>query len=210
MPTTALLTFATALFTICNPIGNAAIFADMVAGRPARDRTRTAIKCAAAVAVILVGSVWIGDYALRLFGLKIPALQVAGAVMIAHIAMQMLCSKRSTMHSTGESTPDASPDDEVAIVPLAMPIVAGPGAIVTVLISTHQHTGLEANLLLSAVCLAMATLIGAAFLAASRLTRLIGPAGMDIVTKLMGMVLLAIAVAMAAEGVKALLPGLAS
>jgi len=206
---TALVTFATALFTILNPVGNAAIFADMVSGRPARDRTRTAIKCAVAVAVILVGSVWIGEYALRLFGIRVPALQVAGAIMIAHIALQMLCSKRSTMHSTGDATPDASPDDEIAIVPLAMPIVAGPGAIVTVIITTHQHSGVEANLMLSAVCLAMAALIGGAFIAASAMTRVIGPAGMDIVTKLMGMVLLAIAVSMGAAGLKDLLPGLA-
>lgn len=206
---TETLTFATALFTILNPVGNAALFADMVAERPPRDRTRTAIKCAVAVAVILVGTVWIGEFALRLFGVRVPALQVAGAIIVAHIALQMLCSRRSTMHSTGESTPDAAPDDDIAIVPLAMPIVAGPGAIVTVIVNTHQHTGPEANLLLSAVCVAMAALIGSAFVAASALTRLVGPAGMDIVTKLMGMVLLAIAVSMAADGLAALLPGLA-
>jgi multiple antibiotic resistance protein len=90
-----------------------------------------------------------------------------------------------------------------------MPMVAGPGAIVTVIVNTHQHRGIESNLEMSAVCVVMAVLIGACFLAAGHIARVLGGHGMDILTKFMGLVLLSIAIGMLASGIKGLLPGLA-
>lgn len=215
-----LVTFATALFTILNPIGNVAIFASMVGDRTAAERRATAIKCGLAVAVILVATVWAGEYVLHLFGVQIPSLQVAGGLMIAAIALSMLHSRQSAIHDTkkddeepaAEQQPPsgqeaAAPD--IAVVPLAMPIIAGPGAMVTVIVNTHQHRGIWPNVELSLVCGALAAVVCAGFLAAGPITRLLGNKGMDIVTKLMGMVLLAIAASMLAEGAKGLLPGLA-
>ncbi len=88
-------------------------------------------------------------------------------------------------------------------------MIAGPGAMVTVIVNTHQHSGIEANLAMSAVCAAMAAVLSVGFLAAGPITRVLGAKGMDIVTKMMGMVLLAIAASMFAVGAKGLLPGLA-
>ena len=218
MDKSALVTFATAMFTILNPIGNVAIFAGMVADRSSASRRATAIKCALAVSVILVATVWIGEFVLHLFGVKIPSLQVAGGVMIALIALSMLHSRQSAIHDTKHSKPDDKTTavnadtggEDIALVPLAMPIIAGPGAMVTVIVNSHQYTGVTANVEMSIVCLAMAAIICIGFLSAGWITRLLGEKGMDIVTKLMGMVLLAIAASMLAEGIQGLLPGLAS
>ena len=73
MDKAALITFATAMFTILNPIGNVAIFAGMVASRSAADRRSIAIKCAIAVAAILVATVWVGEMVLSFFGVEIPS-----------------------------------------------------------------------------------------------------------------------------------------
>lgn len=209
MDNNALITFATAMFTILNPIGNVAIFAGMVSGFSADQRRKTAIKCGIAVALILVATVWIGEAVLKFFGVEIPSLQVAGGLMIASIALSMLHSKQSGIKNTKQADAPPAPEADIAVVPLAMPMIAGPGAMVTVIVNTHQNVGIGANLAMSAVCAAMAALICIGFLSAGPITRLLGAKGMDIVTKLMGVVLLAIAVGMLAAGVKGLLPGLA-
>jgi len=199
------------MFTILNPIGNVAIFAGLMAGRPDSARRSTAIKCTVAVAVILVTTVWVGEFILQLFGVGIPSLQVAGGLMIGSIALSMLHSSQSKIQDTGQSPQgeDEQPAQDIAIVPLAMPMIAGPGAMVTVIVNTHQHAGLGPNLAMSAICVGMAVLLCVALLLAGPINRTLGAKGMDIVTKLMGMVLLAIAVGMLAAGIKGLLPGLA-
>ena len=134
--------------------------------------------------------------------------------MIASIALSMLHSRQSAIHDTksGKESREAkapASGQDIALVPLAMPIIAGPGAMVTVIVNSHQHTGITANIEMSIVCAVMAAIICVGFLSAGWITRLLGEKGMDIVTKLMGMVLLAIAASMLAEGITGLLPGLA-
>lgn len=209
MDTTALITFTTAMFTILNPIGNVAIFAGMVSDRSAAEGRNIAIKSSIAVAVILVASVWVGEMVLNFFGVEIPSLQVAGGLIIASIALSMLHSKQSAIHDTKTLDQPPTPQQDIAVVPLAMPMIAGPGAMVTVIVNTHQYSGIGANLEMSGVCAAMAGAICIGFLSAGPITRILGAKGMDIVTKLMGVILLAIAVGIFAEGTKALLPGLA-
>jgi multiple antibiotic resistance protein len=209
MNTAELITFATAMFAILNPIGAVAIFAGLTSDRSEADRRSIAIRCGIAVAVILVGSVWAGEFVLGLFGVGIPSLQAAGGVMIVSIALSMLQSTQSPIHDSKGGAEAAAAKQDIAVVPLAMPMVAGPGAIVTVIVNTHQHRGIESNLEMSAVCAVMAVLIGACFLAAGPIARLLGGKGMDILTKFMGLILLSIAIGMLASGIKGLLPGLA-
>lgn len=207
MSNVGLITFATAMFTILNPIGNTAIFAGMVSGRSVADRRAIAVRCALAVAVILVVTVWLGEEILKLFGVEVASLEVAGGLIIALVAMSMLYVKQDGIHGSGLRG-DEDALDSIAVVPLAMPLVAGPGAIATVIVNTKTHQGIEANLQMSLVCVGMSVVIVVCFLSAGVITRLLGPAGMNLVTKFMGLILLAIAVGMFASGAKGLLPGL--
>jgi multiple antibiotic resistance protein len=209
MNTDALVTFATAMFAILNPIGNVAIFAGMVADRLAADRRSIAIRCSIAVAVILVVTVWAGEFVLKLFGVVIFSLQVAGGLMIMLISLSMLQSRQSAIHDAKNNEETAASEQDIAIVPLAMPMIAGPGAMVTVIVTTHQHKSVAANLEMSVVCAVLAAILGIGLLAAGPITRILGTKGMDVVTKFMGMILMAIAAGMLAAGVKGLLPGLA-
>lgn len=209
MDKAAIITFATAMFTILNPIGNVAVFAGLVADRTAAQRRSIAVRSSIAVAVILVATVWIGEVVLEFFGVEIPSLQVAGGLMIASIALSMLHSQQSAIHDTKKGEEEDVPQQDIAIVPLAMPMIAGPGAMVTVIVNTHQYSGIASNLIMSGVCAGWAAVMCVGFLTAEPMTRLVGAKGMDIVTKLMGVVLLAIAMGMLAAGVRGLLPGLA-
>ncbi len=204
-----LATFATAMLAILNPVGSIAIFTQMVSSRAAADRRSVAIRCCIAVAVILVATVWAGEFVLGLFGVGIPGLQVAGGVVIALISLSMLQSSQSAIHDTKDDTTAPAAGQDIAIVPLAMPMIAGPGSIVTVIVTTHQSKGLVANLEMSAVCAVLAAVLFVGFSTASPIKRLLGIQGMDVVTKLMGILLLAIAAGMLTSGLKGLLPGLA-
>ncbi len=210
MDKAALITFATAMFAILNPIGGVAIFAGMVSGRSAAQSRSIAIRSSIAVALILVGSVWAGEFILGLFDISIPSLQTAGGVMIATIALSMLNSSQSAIHDTKPGDEAETAQQDIAVVPLAMPMVAGPGAIVTVIVNSHQYQGVQSNLEMSLVCAAMAVLICVCFLASGLITRLMGTRGLEILTKFMGMLLLAIAFSMLGSGLKGLFPGLAA
>lgn len=203
----SLLAFATAMFTILNPIGNTALFAGMVADRSTSERHKITATATLAVAVILIGTIWLGEEILEFFGVSIPGLQTAGGLIIALIGVSMLHSRQSGIHSSGEGAEPAE-DESIAIVPLAMPIVAGPGAIATLIVNTHKYHGFQNNLEMSMVCAGLSLVIGLCFLAVDPITRWLGNAGINIVTKFMGLILLSVAMGMFAEGVKGLLPGL--
>ena len=209
MDKSALIQFSIAMFAILNPIGSVAIFAGLVSGYSTERRRVTIIGSSIAIAVILIGSVWCGEHLLNLFGIGIPSLQVAGGIMIAQISLSMLHSKQSSIHQVNADDAEEEADADIAVVPLAMPMVAGPGAIVTVIVNTHQHQNIASNVEMSLVCAGMAGMICLCFFSTGVITRVLGVRGMDILTKFMGMLLLAIAAGMFTTGLKGLLPGLA-
>jgi multiple antibiotic resistance protein len=209
MSKSELITFTTAMFAMLNPIGGVAIFAGMAAGRSDAEHRSIAIRCAIAVAIILAATVWAGEFVLKLFDVGVANLQTAGGLIVAMIGVSMLHSKQSAIHDTGSDTAAADKAQDIAVVPLAMPVMAGPGAIVTVIVNTHQHSGIESSIEITVVCLALSVLVGVCFLAAGRIASLLGAKGLDILTKFMGLILVAIAAGMFATGLKGLLPGLA-
>jgi multiple antibiotic resistance protein len=121
----------------------------------------------------------------------------------------MLHSKTSDMSQTKGEGEEAQTKPAIAVVPMAMPIIAGPGGITTVILATHKFPSIEAKLLVSATCVAVAAIIWLCLYFAAPISRLLGVAGMNIVTRIMGIVLTVIAFQMFAEGLKKLLPGLA-
>ena len=205
----AIATFAAAMFTITNPIGNAALFVGMTGDRTVAEKRRIAIASAIATAVILVVVTWVGESILHFFGVSIPALEATGGLIIGVIGMSMLHAKASGVHTKDEERDEAKEKSSIAVVPLAMPIVAGPGTITTVVVTTHKYAGFGSNLTISLVSIAAAVVVGMCFLLAEPLARVLGVSGTNILTRFMGLILLAIAIGMLATGLKTLMPGLA-
>jgi multiple antibiotic resistance protein len=203
----ALATFAVALLTITNPIGNLAIFASLTGDRDDAQKKAIATKSALAVALILVIVTWSGSYILDLFGISVPAFQTAGGLIILLLGLAMLHSQTSAMHHTPDEQAAAETKDEIAVVPMAIPIVAGPGAMTTIIVQSHQTDTIVDRLLVTAVCLGISLLLLLAFRFAAPIGRRLGVSGINIVTRIMGMVLSAIAIGMIASGLKQLFPG---
>jgi MarC family membrane protein len=188
-----------ALFAIMNPIGNIPIFLSVTDGKSDAERSRIAGVAAAAVAAILVACVLIGAELLRAFGISVAGLRTAGGLIILSIAYSLLHAKPSGMH---HAPGDADPQENPAVYPLAMPLLAGPGAIATVIVFAHGATGYVG---LIGVVLVMAVLLFLGMRLAVPASRLLGDAGMNIITRVMGIILAAIAVEMVFAGARVLL-----
>ncbi len=197
--------FASALFSVANPVGNAGIFAAMSDGRSAREATRIAWTCALAVLVILVVAVWFGGAAMKAVGVNVAELRTAGGVIVLIIGLRMLFNDKA--HAQTHVEAGAAEDREsIAVVPLAIPIVGGPGAIALVVATAEENPLFRDRVAMTLVCLAMAVAVGATFALARQIARVLGTNGMAVVTRLMGMVLAAIAMGMFAAGLRGLLP----
>jgi multiple antibiotic resistance protein len=204
----ALTSFIAALFSMTNPLGTVGIFAGMVEGRPVSDVRRVAWKCAVSVAITLLIVAWGGPMLLQFFGITIDSLRAGGGVIVLMIGIGMIFNKSEHQHSPGELE-DAASRDSIAIVPLAIPVTAGPGTIATVLVAAQQHPAVLSKLEISVVVVVIAALIGLLFSFAAPISKRLGVSGMGVVTRIMGMILAAIAMGMLADGLKGMLPGLA-
>ena len=204
-----IITFAVTLITITNPLGALAIFAGITADRTEEERNQMAIKTAMTVAVILITVTWLGKYLLDAFGVTPSGLQVAGGVIIALFGLSMLQAKTSEMSHNDEEGDEAQVKESIAVVPMAIPVIAGPGAITTVILATHHFPSFTAKLAISAICIAVSLVIWFCLHYSSAISRKLGVAGMNVMSRLMGMVLAAIAFEMLTDGLKQLLPGLA-
>jgi len=205
----ALASFIAALFSMANPIGNVGIFAGMMENRTDSDIRRIARSCAIYVAIILLIVTWSGPMLLGFFGITVDSLRAGGGIIVLLIGLGMIFNKSGHKHSS-EELEDAKVRESIAVVPLAIPVTAGPGTIATVLVAAQQHPAILSKIEISIVILVISMIIGLLFSFAAPISKRLGVSGMGVVTRIMGLILAAIAMGMLAEGLKGLLPGLAS
>lgn len=197
------------LLAIVNPAGNSALFLSLTGDDAPPERARVAGVAAIAIAITLVVCVLAGDRILHLFGIRLDDLRVAGGLVVLLIGLSMLRAQHSAVHSGPAEAEEGSQKESPAVVPLAIPIVAGPGAMATAIVSADAaRSWLEKGELIAAVLVASAS-VYLAFRAAPLLQRRLGQSGMNIVVRIMGLLLAAIAVDMMAAGLRGQFPALA-
>jgi multiple antibiotic resistance protein len=204
-----LTSFIAALFSMMNPIGNVGVFAGMTMNRSGEEARRIAWTCALAIAITLLVVAWTGSLVMTFFGLTVDALRAAGGVIVLLIGLHMLFNKSEHKQSAAERK-DAQSRASVAVVPMAIPIVAGPGTMATVLVAAQHSPSVLSKLEISIVVAILAALCGLLFSFAAPIAKWLGESGMGVITRVMGMILATIAMGMLSEGLKALLPGLAA
>jgi multiple antibiotic resistance protein len=204
----ALLSFAATLFSMMNPIGNIGVFAGLTSDISAAKSRRVAWTCAFSVVVTLTIVAWAGPGLLAFFGVTVDSLRAAGGLIVLLIGLHMLFNKSEHKHSSKELE-DAQDRSSIAVVPLTIPIVAGPGTMTAVLVAAQQQPTVLTKIEISLVIVGFSVLVGLLFSFASPIANRIGESGMGVVTRMMGIILAAFAMGMLAEGLTALLPGLA-
>ncbi|CAG0971554.1 hypothetical protein MTYP_01262 [Methylophilaceae bacterium] len=199
-----------ALFAIVNPIGSVPIFIGATDGWTARDRARTAKTVSFAVFAVLSVSAFLGEKILDFFSISIPSFQVGGGILLMLIAISMMHGKLGESRQTAEEAQAVADRQAIAIVPLSIPLLAGPGAISSMIIAAQQSPNLPSKALLVLPIGIIALLIWLALGLSTRITQRMGTIGINVVTRLMGLILAAMAVEFIAHGIEGLFPGLAS
>lgn len=203
----SLLNTGVAIFTIANPIGNLPIYLSFTNGERRRDRA-IARSASATFLVALLLSTWIGNGLLEFFGISRAAFQAAGGLIVVLIGLSMLRSQPAPEHHN-PATEEADQDSPVkGIVPLGIPLLAGPGTL-TVVIADPLAATLPGGLEISLLVLVLTALVFAIFVVGERLSSRISASALQVLTKVMGLLLTAIAVEMLFSGFKAAFPVLA-
>ncbi|MHC1581339.1 MarC family protein [Methanopyrus sp.] len=185
------------LFVIVDPIGNVPVLLSLTSDLRPRERVRVAYRAVSFAGVLILAFAVSGKLVLEYLGVSIEALMIAGGLLLLRAALGMVEGDPTGFRIEPEGRLD------VAYVPLGTPLLAGPGAIVTVIVMLHRYGRLETILACGLVMLA--TL--ATFLAAEPLARALGRSGIRVLTRVMGVVLAGIGVQMVLDGVTRFLRG---
>jgi multiple antibiotic resistance protein len=160
------------------------------------------------VFLILAGSAFIGERLLRLLGASLPAFQVGGGLVLLLMALAMLNAQAGEIRQTRAEARELKSREYSGVVPLAVPLLAGPGAIGTTIIAA-QAGGIAHSALLAACIALVCALLWLMLRLAHNIAGRMGTTGLNIATRLLGLLLAAIAIQTMAEGLRVLFPGLA-
>jgi len=186
------------VFVIVSPIGTVPMFLGMTQGDPPARRIRTAWIAAIATTVTLMVACLVGQYIFDFFGVSVDAFRIAGGILLFIIALDFIQVRQTRMKATDPEIEEGVQKQEVGIIPLAIPMLSGPGAIATVMVM-RGSTSSSLPLLLAILLVGVATLI--TFLLASRLQKRLSASFLGIVLRLEGLLLAAIAAQMVVTGV---------
>ena len=191
------------LFVIVDPIGLTPVFVALTPGFDARARMRIAIRAIAIGAILLTLFGIFGDNILAGIGISMPAFRIAGGILLFLTALDMLFERRTKRREKQGEDYEDEPEQDPSVFPLATPLIAGPGAMATMILLAGRDGGDWVNVL--AVLLVMAAVLGCVmvmFLLASPIERALGRTGTMVVTRLLGMLLAALAVQFILDGLR--------
>ena len=204
--TTAFVTFV----VIIDPPGCAPIFASLTSGTPQAHRRKMAIRSSFVAWCILVFFALLGEPLLSTLGISLSAFRLAGGIMLFIIALEMVFEKRTERREERakeiEGTPEA---EDISVFPMAIPMIAGPGSIATVMLLCARANGLAEGAIVLAAMTAVILLTLIALLLAGPLMKLIGAKLEAMITRILGVILAALAAQFVLDGLERSLPGLA-
>lgn len=187
---------------LCSPLAAIPVFLSLSAGRQKKERTKIALSAGISVACILILATWFGAPLLSMLGIRIAAFQIAGSMIVFLLALSMLNAELSHMRHTEEEI--ESKAHSMAVVPLAIPVMAGPGAISAVIVSAHRYSSLIDLAIFSVCGIAIGALATLTLYFAIPLEKKLGPSGLNIVTRIGGLILAAMSVEIFISGLEGL------
>ncbi len=203
-----LIKYTVTMIAITNPFGNLAIFIGLTPDKTSIERKKLAAQTALATVITLIVVTWGGSPLLKLFGISIPAFEIGGGLVIILLGLSMLQSKKSNISHTKQETESAATKESIAVVPMAIPIIAGPGAMTTIIVYINAHNTLRDRLVVSLSDMLIALVIFMALFFAGRISRILGVSGISIAMRVMGLILIAMAMGMILNGIQTAFPAL--
>jgi len=207
----ATLLFSTALLAIVNPLASAVLFVTTSATFHAAVRRRMANQSAVAIALILLACIWAGRLLLFVLGISVPMLQAAGGLILLITGLRMVLLEESKLTDAEKVSVEDVPESQwkaLAVVPVAIPGTVGAGTITTVVVQASTYTGWLDLAIITLIGLVTALIMWITFRSAGLIAERLGPIGLNIVTRVMGILVTATAFGLLSRGVGGMLPGL--
>ena len=207
----ATLLFATSLLAIVNPLSAAVIFVTTSGTFHAAVRRLMARQSALAIATILLACVWVGRFLLLVLGISVPMLQAAGGLILLITGLRMVLLEEGKLTTAEQASVVDVPESQwkaLAVVPIAIPGTVGAGSITTVIVQATTYSSWRDLAIITVVGLLVALVMWITFRSAGSIAERLGPIGLNIVTRVMGILVTATAFGLLARGIAGLLPGL--
>lgn len=197
------------IFAILNPLGAVPLYLSLTAHHSEQDKKYVAMTAAKAAAIILLVTLFFGELILSFFGISVNSFRVGGGILILLMAISMLHAQTSGAKNTEAERVEASKRESIAIVPLAMPMLAGPGAISSIILYGNRAQDWQHYLIVSLEIVLVGIIIAILLRLSGKIAKRLGQTGMNIITRVMGLILAAIAIEFISLGLKGLFPVLA-
>ncbi|KDP84935.1 YchE family NAAT transporter [Cupriavidus basilensis] len=198
------------LLALINPIGAIPFFISLTTQQTEEEKRHTIKIASISVATVVGISALLGQQIIEFFNISVASLQVGGGLIMIMMAMNMLNAQTGRTKATPEEEDEAEAKASIAVVPLALPLLTGPGSISTVIVYAGKTQHWYQLLILVGIGIALGAVVYIVFRAADPIARVIGRTGINIGTRLMGLILSALAVEFIVDGLKTLLPVLKS
>ena len=194
-------------FVVIDPPGCAPIFASLTRGGSEAHRRAMALRSTGIATIVLILFALIGEPLLTTLGISLDAFRIAGGVMVFLIALEMVFEKRTERREgradeiSRKAAEEHRPVEDISVFPMAIPMIAGPGSIATVMLLVSRSQGLEQTLTVVAALVAVLVLTLAALLAAGPIMRVLGPRLEAMITRVLGVLLAALAAQFVIDGI---------
>jgi MarC family membrane protein len=206
----AVLSFAVvaipSLLVIINPLMVTSVFITLTGAYPPEAKRRVARRTSAMSFGVLLAFAVFGSLLFRVFSITIGAFQIAGGAILFSVALGMLHAQAPRTKHTPEELAEAMSREDIAVVPLAIPITSGPGAITTVIVLASEAENVPNMIVLFLAIVIAAVTVWVMLRNAGRVARFLGPSGLNIATRLMGLILATVAVQFIIHGIESVLP----
>ena len=189
---TTILLYFTSFFTLMNPMGIMPVFLSMTSELSKRERRKTALKATLTSAFVLIGFAFLGEYLFNFFGISVSGLKVVGGVLFFIIGYDMLNARLSPIKISPEDVEKYV--DDISITPLGIPMMAGPGAITNAVVLMGDNHSLENSIFVITSIILVSVIIALVLFGAVGITKFLGEKGNKVMMKLMGLIVMVIAV----------------
>jgi len=194
------------LLPVVDPIGAIPLFISLTEHRSSAERQRIAWVCAMSVGVALLIAHIGGNFWLKIFGIGIPSFQIAGGIVVLFMGISMVKASHDRSRNTPEERVESVDKESIAVVPLAIPLLSGPGAMSTVIVNHNLNPSWNYDVLAAGVIATVALAVLFCLLMAEKIEDWLGTTGMNVITRVFGLIILSIAVEFITKGLAAVFP----
>ncbi|MGY5615265.1 YchE family NAAT transporter [Vibrio brasiliensis] len=203
------LQFFLGLVAAVNPVGIMPVFVSLTGHMNQEEKHKTAVTANIAVAIILVVSLLAGQMLLDMFSISLDSFRVAGGLLLLSIAFSMMSGKLGEDKQNKQEKTEYVSREQIGVVPLAMPLMAGPGAISSTIVYGSRYPAMFDTMGIIVTILLFSLCTWLLFRSAPLIVRFLGQTGINVITRIMGLILGALGIEFIANGLRNLFPGLA-